>query len=87
MFYRSYRDTERAGENPEQFGRPIPETTAGLRHGTYDKLEEDGIIAPGTRVSGDDVIIGKTCPVPIMEGSDFVQASQYVLLPGGGNAR
>jgi DNA-directed RNA polymerase II subunit RPB2 len=66
IFFRSYKSEEKQQGSiiQETIERPDREVTAGLRHGTYDKLDEDGIAAPGTRVSGDDVVIGKTSPIP-----------------------
>ncbi|KAK3682802.1 DNA-dependent RNA polymerase II RPB140 [Podospora appendiculata] len=65
LFFRSYTDCEkRVGINiVEQFERPNRSDTLRLKHGTYDKLDQDGIISPGIRVSGEDIIIGKTSPI------------------------
>ncbi|KAH9258101.1 hypothetical protein BASA81_003664 [Batrachochytrium salamandrivorans] len=65
-FYRTYNDEERevsVGTSlVEKFERPMRDATTGLRRGVYEKLDVDGLVAPGTRVSGEDIIIGKTTP-------------------------
>ncbi|CAE6412457.1 DNA-directed RNA polymerase II subunit B [Rhizoctonia solani AG-1 IB] len=65
MYYRSYMDIEKkAGVlNLEEFEKPTRDSTLRMKHGTYDKLEADGFIAPGTGVTGEDIIIGKTAPL------------------------
>jgi DNA-directed RNA polymerase II subunit RPB2 len=65
LFYRTYQDQEKMiGHSVlEQFEKPTRSDTLRLKHGTYDKIDEDGVIAPGVRVSGEDIIIGKTAPM------------------------
>lgn len=65
LFYRAYTDQEkRVGMSVvEQFEKPMRSDTLSLKHGTYDKLDDDGIVSPGVRVSGEDIIIGKTAPI------------------------
>ncbi|KAF8581640.1 DNA-directed RNA polymerase II, subunit 2 [Ramaria rubella] len=66
MYYRSYMDMEKSSgiHQLEEFTKPTRDTTLRMKHGTYDKLEDDGLIAPGTGVRGEDIIIGKTAPIP-----------------------
>jgi DNA-directed RNA polymerase II subunit RPB2 len=69
-YYRCYIDQEKATTvgtvgslTSELFEKPTMDNTRGMKHGEYNKLDDDGLVAPGTRVSGDDVLIGKTAPL------------------------
>lgn len=66
IYYRSYMDLEKKSgmQQLEEFEKPTRDTTLRMKHGTYDKIEDDGLIAPGTNVVGEDIIIGKTAPIP-----------------------
>jgi DNA-directed RNA polymerase II subunit RPB2 len=65
IYYRSYMDAEKkvGFTQLEEFEKPTRESTLKLRQGAYEKIEDDGFPAPGTRVTGDDIIIGKTAPL------------------------
>ncbi|KAJ2894623.1 DNA-dependent RNA polymerase II, partial [Coemansia aciculifera] len=66
LYFRTYQDEEdRQGmKDTGTFEKPTSETTLRVKLGTNEKLDEDGLIAPGTRVTGDDIIIGKTTAIP-----------------------
>ena len=61
-FFRTYYTEEKREARLEHETIEVPDNKncTGLRHGSYTKLDCEGLIAPGTRVSGDDIIIGKT---------------------------
>ncbi|KAL9625455.1 MAG: hypothetical protein Q9160_000518 [Pyrenula sp. 1 TL-2023] len=65
LFYRTYQDQEKqiGHQVLEKFEKPSRADTLRLKRGTYDKIDEDGIVAPGVRVSGEDIILGKTAPM------------------------
>ena len=65
VFYRCYKDQEKSdGTKTEKFELPDRPTTVGMKQGSYDKLDRDGLVAPGTSVTGEDVLIGKTSTLP-----------------------
>jgi DNA-directed RNA polymerase II subunit RPB2 len=54
------------------------EQCSGRRNGSYEKLDDDGLISPGTRVSGDDIIIGKTTPLG-QANNGMAGINRYIL--------
>lgn len=71
FLYRTYSDQEamaRPGMN-EEFCRPERGAVVKMRNCNYEKLGDDGLVYPGTRVTGDDILIGKIAPVQDPEKS------------------
>ncbi|KAI4840383.1 DNA-directed RNA polymerase II subunit RPB2 [Plasmodium brasilianum] len=64
VFYRSYTSEEKQQGSLiiESFEKPSIRVVKNLKRADYTKLDDDGLIAPGIRVLGDDVIIGKVSP-------------------------
>lgn len=65
VYFRSFRDEEKhpmAG-NPERFEIPQRHECISMKPGAYDKIEADGLVAEGTRIAGNDILVGKTTPI------------------------
>ena len=69
IFYRSYSAEEKISGSQvvEQFAAADPTKTYGMKKGDYSKLDLDGLVNPGVRVLGDDILIGKTSPMPELD--------------------
>merc|ERR1719183_2800040 len=74
-YYRCYADQEKSSSvgtvgalTSESFEKPSQDSCRGMKHGEYGKLDDDGLVQPGTRVSGDDILIGKTAPLDASAG-------------------
>mmetsp|Transcript_20120 Transcript_20120/g.36498 ORF Transcript_20120/g.36498 Transcript_20120/m.36498 type:complete len:1233 (-) Transcript_20120:626-4324(-) len=74
-YYRCYSDQEKSSSvgtigslTSESFEKPLQDSCRGMKFGEYGKLDDDGLVQPGTRVSGDDILIGKTAPVDSTPG-------------------
>ena len=66
VFFRTYQTQEKdANKKIETIEIPNENECSNYRRDGYDKLDMDGIIMPSTRVSGDDIIIGKTDMIKI----------------------
>ena len=62
---RTYKDDEKkiqSSGQDERFMKPDPKITKGMKPGSYDKLDESGIIKPHL-VNSNDIIIGKVVHV------------------------
>ena len=65
-FYRTYKDDEKKLQSSgleEKFTKPDPNITKGIKPGSYEKLNVNGMIAKDTYVGSSDIIIGKIIPI------------------------
>ena len=65
FFYRTYKDeSKQHGSNlKDTIEKPKSDECIGLRYAHYNKLDEDGLVAPGIFLDGDDIVIGKTSTI------------------------
>jgi len=71
VFFRTYTDhLKNTTKYTECFEIP-QEGIGSLKSGNYNKLDIDGLVCPGTRVSGDDIIIGKTTTESELVGEEL----------------
>lgn len=65
-FYRTYKDDEKkiaSSGHDEKFMKPDPSLTKGMKPGSYEKLNDNGMVHVNTYVDSNDIIIGKVIPL------------------------
>jgi len=66
VYFRSFAEEERRrlGGISEVFEIPQRSECISMKPGSYEKLEEDGLVTEGERIAGNDILVGKTAPLP-----------------------
>ncbi len=87
--YRTYKDEEKKNQSTleeERFCKPVkfnPNNTLktrGMKHGSYEKLDETGFVKVGSEVEAEDIIIGKVIPLKTVSANEpkFKDASTTI---------
>jgi DNA-directed RNA polymerase II subunit RPB2 len=60
-FYRTFKEECHAvsGTHKESFENPHDNNCKSMKYANYNLLDEDGLICPGTKVTGNDILVGK----------------------------
>lgn len=76
IFYRTYKEEikSQSGGIKENIEKP-DSVTIGMKLANYDKMDNDGLLEPGTYIKGGDAIIGKTLCNDTCEDSEKTDAS------------
>lgn len=87
--FKTYKDEEKKNQSTleeERFCKPNKFSpngnllTRGMKHGSYDKLDDDGFVKIGSKVDSDDVIIGKVIPLKSVGPNDAKYKDSSVSL-------
>lgn len=70
--YISILQKNQSTSQDELFMKPDPSKVAGMRYGSYEKLNERGFVPEETRIYHGDILIGKVSPIQATEGSSKV---------------
>lgn len=84
VYFRSFRDEEKrhlAGVQ-ERFEVPQRHECVGMKPGAYDKLDEDGLVCEGTRIAGNDILVGKVAPLDSTQDESGERPPSMAALAG-----
>ena len=79
--YRTYsaREEIENGKIRERIMKPVPTNTHEMKPGNYSKLDENGLIIEGSKITENDILIGKCAVSSEKDGkTEYVDTSDYV---------